>query len=380
MTTRINDRRGLRQGDNRAVNAGHHGQDIAIAASQDAAQAKTAAAPHEAKKPPVVPPTVDPVKPMDWGAGLGDLAAFEDLDVAFLMTSGPGAGLVAVQSMTLGYLVSSGLNPDGSFLSKLLPSPAFTAGDTVKLMESFSDRQDIVMKGTAFRAGAAADITATAGADSVTGSLESDIVKGAAGNDTVGGLDGNDIVWGDAGNDVIGGGNGQDQLWGGAGNDTVGGGAGADFIVGGSGADSLTGGDDRDILLGGTGNDTILGDAGEDTIVGGAGVDSLTGGDGADTFVFMKGDAGLDGGATLGPDSIADFARGADRIDFSDFAEDFDLVLVNHFKSHAGEFRLVDTDDGTSIRIDTDGDGEADMTINVVTSDKEPLTIGDFAL
>ncbi|WP_149535698.1 calcium-binding protein [Siccirubricoccus phaeus] len=70
------------------------------------------------------------------------------------------------------------------------------------------------------------------------------------------------------------------QVYAGAGNDTVSGSAGVDTLWGGGGADSL---------LGGGGSDTLVGETGADTLRGGAGNDQLHGGSGADVFVLDNG-------------------------------------------------------------------------------------------
>lgn len=68
--------------------------------------------------------------------------------------------------------------------------------------------------------------------------------------------------------------------------------AGANAITGSSTVGStLTGGSGVDTIVGGSGVDTINGGAGADVITGGTGKDVLTGGAGADTFKFAIGDS-----------------------------------------------------------------------------------------
>lgn len=85
-------------------------------------------------------------------------------------------------------------------------------------------------------------------------------------------------------------------------------------LYGGAGADRLSViGGTGNILDGGAGNDTLAGGAGADLLTGGAGADQLAGAGGADTFAFTEAK-----GASLNDrDTIADFLRGADRIDVS---------------------------------------------------------------
>jgi len=81
----------------------------------------------------------------------------------------------------------------------------------------------------------------TEAAQTLTGTIANDLMRGYAGNDTINAGDGNDMVYGGAGNDTISGGNGNDWLYGGVGDDTINGGAGNDMLLGGAGNDNLTG-------------------------------------------------------------------------------------------------------------------------------------------
>jgi Ca2+-binding RTX toxin-like protein len=125
------------------------------------------------------------------------------------------------------------------------------------------------------------DLVAGPGADTLTGADAGDRLRGLGGDDTLDGLGGRDLISG------------------GTGADRITGGPGGDLILGGPGDDRLDGGDGPDLLVGGSGNDRLDGGAGNDT---------LRGGPGADVFVFRAGS---------GIDRIADFERGADRIDLS---------------------------------------------------------------
>lgn len=64
-------------------------------------------------------------------------------------------------------------------------------------------------------------------------------------------------------------------------------------------------------LTGGANADLIKGSSGVDAITGGTGADVLTGGAGADTFIFST-----DGSLAAAMDSITDFAKASDVIDF----------------------------------------------------------------
>jgi Ca2+-binding RTX toxin-like protein len=87
----------------------------------------------------------------------------------------------------------------------------------------------------------------TAGADSITGTWDNEVLRGLGGNDT---------MWGGAGDDILDGGDGDDNLKGEAGNDA---------LIGGTGNDLLYGGDGNDVLDGGTGDDRLYGSTGDDT-------------------------------------------------------------------------------------------------------------------
>ncbi|MGC2855248.1 calcium-binding protein [Novispirillum sp. DQ9] len=80
-------------------------------------------------------------------------------------------------------------------------------------------------------------------------------------------------------------------------------------LFGGAGDDTIYGGSRNDNINGGTGKDIISAGGGNDILIGGAGADRLTGGAGIDRFRYM---AASDGG-----DTITDFRRGTDRLEFS---------------------------------------------------------------
>ena len=144
--------------------------------------------------------------------------------------------------------------------------------------------------------------TATSENLSVTvfGSQSGDIISLLTSNTQIG----HDIV-------TISGLGGDDLLVGHAGAIILNGGAGNDYLDGGAGNDTLNGGSGNDTLDGGTGNDTLDGGSGNDTLDGGTGNDTLTGGGGNDTFKFETG---------FGADTITDFTRDSDTLDFSGMA------------------------------------------------------------
>jgi Ca2+-binding RTX toxin-like protein len=193
------------------------------------------------------------------------------------------------------------------------------------------------------------------------------------------GMDGADIFYGN---------NLGDQAYGFGGNDVLRGGSGADLFDGGADNDTLFGGSGNDTLLGGTGDDSLQGDAGDDTLTGGtgadvlfggAGADILTGGSGKDTFVWKS-----TSDFASRADQITDFARG-DKIDLSALDANstksgdqaFSYIGSKAFSHHAGELQVQALAGGNwLVSADTDGNGKADFTIQVHSSD--PIVANDF--
>jgi Ca2+-binding RTX toxin-like protein len=149
-------------------------------------------------------------------------------------------------------------------------------------------------------------LNGTDASDNIRALAGNDTVRGLAGNDNVNGNAGNDDVNGNAGDDFVYGGQGNDSVYGGQGNDVVNGNDGDDVIVNGNiGNDSVYGGKGNDIARGGQDNDQVFGDLGNDTLYGDVGNDTLTGGEGNDVFALV---------AATGPDTIADFVDGQDKM------------------------------------------------------------------
>ncbi|WP_338758924.1 calcium-binding protein [Massilia sp. METH4] len=170
-------------------------------------------------------------------------------------------------------------------------------------------------------------------ADVLSGLFGDDTLTGAAGDDRLNGGSGNDLLYGDDGNDTLDGGLHNDDMNGGSGNDLYlvdnsgdrvyeygDGGidivqSSASFVLG-SNVETLT--LTGTAAINGTGNaqaNTIVGNGAGNIIAGAGGADALTGGGGNDIFDFdAVADMGLAAGAC---DVIADFARGADKIDLS---------------------------------------------------------------
>ncbi len=214
-----------------------------------------------------------------------------------------------------------------------------------------------------------ASVTASGGADTLTGSDKNDILNGGAGNDVLNGGDGNDVLNGGAGNDVLNGGDGNDVLNGGTGNDALNGGNGDDRFIQTSAAavttiDGAVGSDTLDYsqLKGGisanlaaywdgpahsfigivekhTGSalagtdtflniDTLIGTAYNDTLTGGADPDMLQGEAGNDVLVggWNNNDT-LFGGS--GNDTLSGSSSMAVQTDYM-AGDDGDDVFVIH--------------------------------------------------
>ena len=109
---------------------------------------------------------------------------------------------------------------------------------------------------------------------------------------------------------------------------------------------------------------------------GGAGADQLTGGAGNDTFVFSA--ASDSGVGYANADLITDFATG-DIIDLSAITGGAGHFIGSaQFGHHADEVRAVTSGGQTSVFVDVNGDGNADMQIRL--SGTHVLTAIDFHL
>jgi Ca2+-binding RTX toxin-like protein len=208
---------------------------------------------------------------------------------------------------------------------------------------SFDDVEDV--SAFALRPGAQGAATTGTGANVLRAGAGNDTVKGGGGNDLIYGNTGNDVVYGNTGKDTLFGGQGDDRAFGGQGIDVIYGNLGNDTLFGNLANDRLFGGAGADLLYGGQGNDRLNGGADADTLIGGAGSDSLTGGAGNDVFV-LAGDASVD--------TIVDFAVG-DQIQVSG---SFGTGAIS---KSAGS-------GATTLGFDTNGDGRADITVNLTGS------------
>lgn len=144
------------------------------------------------------------------------------------------------------------------------------------------------------------------------------------------------------------------------------------------------GGAGNDFLTGGARNDQIEGGGGNDTITGGLGADSLYGRAGNDTFTYLS--AADSTAADL--DRILDFGAG-DRIDLSAIDADgnagngntaFTYIGNSAFSNIAGQLRAFLDGGVWKVEGDIDGDGVADLVIEVTTTGGYELVPTDFWL
>ena len=225
------------------------------------------------------------------------------------------------------------------------------------------------------------------GNDTISGTLNSDILDGGDGDDLISGDRGEDSIRGGAGNDTLSGDLDDDQLFGGD---------GADSLVGGLGNDLLRGGNDDDRLNGNAGNDTLEGELGNDTLLGGSGNDLARGGSGADS---IKGQSGLDtlfgggGNDTIRGEAGNDVINGGDGDDSIRGGTGHDLITggegSDNINGEAGNDTLLgdDGDDsmiggaGADIVLGGDGDdrvsGSGSNADTVAGNEGDDLLLGN---
>ena len=141
-------------------------------------------------------------------------------------------------------------------------------------------------------------------------------------------------------------------------------------------------------IFGGADADTITGGAGGDLLYGGLGADVLTGGGGADILRYQN----VLESTTAARDTIEGFATGVDRIELSRIDADpyaagdqafhwiGDTAFTGAGAASAGELRAYASNGFWVVEADTDGNGTADLVINLHTIGDLPVGQGDFYL
>ncbi|HEX2576089.1 MAG TPA: calcium-binding protein, partial [Aquihabitans sp.] len=233
------------------------------------------------------------------------------------------------------------------------------------------------------------NLVLTGGATTGTGNGLDNQIQGNALANKLSGGDGNDTLAGGEGADTLVGGGGNDSFLVSAGDkvEELSGG-GTDVVYSdvtftlstnvehlalvGSAAINGTGNASDNQLLGNAGNNSLSGTGGNDTIAGAGGADTVSGGSGADRFVFVSAADSTE----AAPDLIIDFKKGDnDRIDLSavdanvNVAGDQAFVWAAGFTGVAGQM-VASFNAGTNrttLRMDTDGDGQGDDMVIVLT-------------
>ncbi|HYJ81933.1 MAG TPA: M10 family metallopeptidase C-terminal domain-containing protein, partial [Allosphingosinicella sp.] len=137
-------------------------------------------------------------------------------------------------------------------------------------------------------------------------------------------------------------------------------------------------------FFGGKSDDTLKGGAQNDLLLGNLGADTLAGGGGADVFRY---DSTADSTAAS-KDHILDFAPGTDKIDLTRIDANtllggdqaFTFIGSNAFSGAAGELRASGSGGNWVVEGDVNGDGVADLVIQLSIQNALPVTSNEFFL
>ena len=159
---------------------------------------------------------------------------------------------------------------------------------------------------------------------------------------------------------------------------------GALSVYGGAGNDTFAGGPANDAFVGGAGDDTMYGLGGADYLEGGLGADTMRGGLGNDVFVYQS---AADSTAAK-TDHIVDFEFVSDHIWLqnidanSNVAGDqaFTFIGSDAFSHTAGELRAYQSGASWFVEGDVNGDGNADLVIQVDPVAGHAMVASDFFL
>jgi len=159
---------------------------------------------------------------------------------------------------------------------------------------------------------------------------------------------------------------------------------GALSVYGGAGNDTFAGGPANDAFVGGAGDDTMYGLGGMDWLEGGLGADTMRGGPGNDVFVYQSAAEST----AAKTDRIVDFEYVSDHIVLTNIDANanaagdqaFSFIGSNAFSHTAGELRAYQSGASWFVEGDVDGDGVADLVIQVDTAANHAIIASDFLL
>jgi len=159
---------------------------------------------------------------------------------------------------------------------------------------------------------------------------------------------------------------------------------GALSVYGGAGNDTFAGGPANDTFVGGAGDDTMYGLDGMDWLEGGLGADTMRGGPGNDVFVYQSAAEST----AAKTDHIVDFEYVSDHIWLTNIDADtnaagdqaFNFIGSNAFSHTAGELRAYQSGASWFVEGDVNGDGNADLVIQVDPVAGHAIIASDFLL
>jgi len=159
---------------------------------------------------------------------------------------------------------------------------------------------------------------------------------------------------------------------------------GALSVYGGAGNDTFAGGPANDAFVGGAGDDTMYGLGGSDWLEGGLGADTMRGGLGNDLYVYQSAAEST----AAKTDHILDFEYVSDHIDLTRIDANtgsagdqaFAFIGSDAFSHTAGELRAYQSGASWFVEGDVDGDGNADLVIQVDPVAGHAIIASDFLL